>query len=191
MNESLDIIVRHRGYEYLIQVEDPTEPLNSIVGKISFLLGIERRDRNGTLPIHYLARKDGGEEELLRPKVDGEDKSLLDYNVKPGDMFFIRSVGVGYVYGVYTNWVKRYRLTWMDLIEPKNIYAWLGLLIGLPIAVYGAYLILMGLTTETAYEAELFGTTIIITNALPGLALFFAGLLIVWVTKYSWQKIRY
>lgn len=191
MNENLEIIVRHRGYEYLIDVEDPTEPLNSIVGKISFLLGIDRIDRNGNRPIHYLARKDGGEEELLNPKVDREDKSLLDYNVKSGDVFFIRSIGVGFVYGVYTTGVKRYRTTWMDLIEPKNIYAWLGLFIGLPIAVYGAYLILMGLTAETAYEAALFGTTIVITNAFPGLALFFAGLLIVWVTKYSWQKIRY
>lgn len=191
MNESLYIIVRHRGNEYLVEIDDPTEPLKSIVNKLVGLLGIERRDRNGTPLYHYLERKVGVEEELLQPQVDGEDKSLLDYNVKSEDMFFIRTFSVGSVHGVYSTHIKKYGITWMDLIELKNVYAWLGVLLGLPIAAYGVYLILMGLTAETAYKTLVVGNKIIITNAFPGIVLFFAGLLIVWVTKYSWEKHKF
>ncbi len=126
MDKGFNINIRYHGMDYLVKIEDPSEPLKDIIEKLAYNMGVPRYDRHNNPVTHSLERKVGTAEEALRTHVNGEDKSLLDYNVKPGDKLFFKIYGIGIAYGVYPVRIKKYKISWMDLIELKNLYAFFG-----------------------------------------------------------------
>lgn len=79
------MILSYQGNEYNVEVEDPNSSIQDLINKLIAGLGLPRTDGGGNPATYHLGRVLDGDEEILQPKVDGEEKTLLDYHVNPGD----------------------------------------------------------------------------------------------------------
>ncbi len=94
MEEEFFITVCYQGNEYSVEVEDPNRSIQDHINKLISGMRLPRADGGGNPSTYHLGRSIDGEEEILRPKIDGEEKTLLDYNVKPGDVLTLTMVPI-------------------------------------------------------------------------------------------------
>ncbi len=94
MEEGFFVVLAHQGNEYNVEVEDPNSPIQELINKLIIGLGLSRTDGGGNPATYYLGRVVDNEEEILQPKVDGEEKNLMDYGVKPGDYLTVTMIPI-------------------------------------------------------------------------------------------------
>jgi len=94
MEEEFFVILSYQGNEYTVQIEDPTNTVQEIINKIIIGLGLSRLDGGGNPATYHLGRVLNDQEEILQPKVKGEEKNLIDYQVQPGDRLTLTMIPI-------------------------------------------------------------------------------------------------
>lgn len=94
MEEEFMIVLSYQGNEYNVQIEDPTNSIQDIINKVIAGLGLSRVDGGGNPATYHLGRVVDDEEEILQPKVKGEEKTLIDYQVQPGDTLTLTMIPI-------------------------------------------------------------------------------------------------
>ncbi len=85
MNQDFFIVLSHKGREFNVAIQDPNSPIQDLIDRIITNLKLPRVDGGGNPAKYLLGRMHDNREEILQPRAGGEEKNLLDYNVKPGD----------------------------------------------------------------------------------------------------------
>jgi len=65
------------------------------------------------------------------------------------------------------------------------VYSLAGLVLGLACVLAGMVLCLNGVTGSTSWTAKFIGVESSVSDATPGVVLFFVGLYVVWVTRFK------
>jgi len=94
MEEEFFVVLNYQGNEYNVEVEDPTNSIQELINKVIVGLGLSRTDGGGNPATYHLGRVLDEEEEILQPKVDGEEKTLIDYQVQPGDKLTLTMIPI-------------------------------------------------------------------------------------------------
>ncbi len=94
MEEEFFIVLNYQGNEYNVEIEDPTSSIKEIIDKVILGLGLSRLDGGGNPATYVLGRQIDDQEDILQPKVDGEEKTLIDYQVQPGDRITLTMIPI-------------------------------------------------------------------------------------------------
>ncbi len=94
MEDGFFVVISHQGNEYNVGIEDPNSPIGELIRKLILGLGLPQTDGGGHPATYYLGRVTDNQEEILQSKVDGEEKTLMDYNVKPGDYLTVTMIPI-------------------------------------------------------------------------------------------------
>ena len=94
--EEIEIVLVHQENKYSMKVEDTTKSITEALKDIVEALQLSWQDAGGNPITYHLGRNTGEEEEILRPKFQGREQTLFDYNIKQGDeLILIKEVIAG------------------------------------------------------------------------------------------------
>lgn len=85
MEQGFYIVISYQGNEYNVEIEDPYSPIQDLIARLVRGLGLPRVDGGGNPATYLLGRIRNEEEEILQAWMQGEERTLLDYGVQPGD----------------------------------------------------------------------------------------------------------
>ena len=94
MDDVFFVILTYQGDDSTVEVEDPTNSIQELINKIIVGLGLPRMDGAGNPVTYFLGRVHNDGEEVLKPKVNGEEKNLIDYQVQPGDRLTLTMIPI-------------------------------------------------------------------------------------------------
>lgn len=94
MEEEFYIVLNFQGNEYTIEIEDPTNTIDEIIKKVIAGLGLSRVDGGNNPLVYHLGRSVDDNEEILQPRVKGEERTLIDYQVQPGDTLTLTTIPI-------------------------------------------------------------------------------------------------
>lgn len=94
MEEPFFILLSYQGNDYTVEVEDPTNSIHEIINKVIVGLGLSRTDGGGNPATYHLGRIIDDQEEILKPKVNGEERTLVDYRIQPGDRLTLTMIPI-------------------------------------------------------------------------------------------------
>jgi uncharacterized ubiquitin-like protein YukD len=94
--EEIEIVLVYQENKYSMRVQDPTKSIKEALKEIVEALKLSWTDAGGNPITYHLGRNTGEEEEILRPKFQGKEQTLFDYNIKQGDeLILIKEVIAG------------------------------------------------------------------------------------------------
>lgn len=94
MEEDFFVLLSYQGNEYTVEVEDPTNSIQEIINKVITGLGLPRTDGGGNPATYHLGRVMDDKEEILQTKVNGEERTLVDYRIQPGDRLTLTMIPI-------------------------------------------------------------------------------------------------
>lgn len=95
--EEIDIVLVYQENKYSMKVEDPTKSIGEALKEIVEALKLSWQDAGGNPITYHLGRNTGEEEEILRPKFQGREQTIFDYNIQQGDeLILIKEVIAGF-----------------------------------------------------------------------------------------------
>lgn len=94
MEDEFFIVLSWQGNEYNVEVEDPTNTIQELINKIILGLGLSRTDGGGNPATYHIGRVLDDEEEILQPRMNGEERTLVDYQVQPGDKITLTMIPI-------------------------------------------------------------------------------------------------
>ena len=94
--EEIEIVLVYQDNKYSMKVEDPTKSITEALKEIVDALQLSWQDAGGNPITYHLGRNAGDEEEILRPKFQGKEQTIFDYNIKHEDeLVLIKEVIAG------------------------------------------------------------------------------------------------
>lgn len=94
--EEIEIVLVYQDNKYSMKVEDPTKAIAEALKEIVEALQLSWQDAGGNPITYHLGRNAGDEEEILRPKFQGREQTIFDYNIQNGDeLVLIKEVIAG------------------------------------------------------------------------------------------------
>ncbi|MFH1119800.1 MAG: hypothetical protein V1775_08240 [Bacteroidota bacterium] len=94
MEETFFILLAYQGNEYTVEIEDPTNSIQEIINKLITGLGLSRTDGGGNPATYHLGRVLDDQEEILQTKINGEERTLVDYRIQPGDRLTLTMIPI-------------------------------------------------------------------------------------------------
>lgn len=94
MEDEFFVLLSYQGNEYTVEIEDPTNSVQEIINKVIVGLGLSRTDGGGNPATYHLGRILDDQEEILQPTINGEEQTLADYQIKPGDRLSLTMIPI-------------------------------------------------------------------------------------------------
>ena len=94
MEDEFFVLLSYQGNEYTVEIEDPTNSVQEIISKVIVGLGLSRTDGGGNPATYHLGRILDDQEEILQPTINGEEQTLADYQIKPGDRLSLTMIPI-------------------------------------------------------------------------------------------------
>lgn len=94
MEDNFFVLLSYQGNEYTVEIEDPTNSVQEIINKVIVGLGLSRTDGGGNPATYHLGRILDDQEEILQPTINGEEQTLADYQIKPGDRLSLTMIPI-------------------------------------------------------------------------------------------------
>lgn len=93
--EDFIITVNYQQNDYKVKVSNQAECIKDILDKIVTALNLKKIDGEGNPVIYHLGMMhEDGNIEILKTRVKGEEKTLMDYNVKNGDRLALTMIPI-------------------------------------------------------------------------------------------------